>query len=205
MENVEGEPSAATKVISHPAQTCEPICFRDVVQKRAERRDDEREPFGELEGPHVGGDDGDALPHGLGSSCQLRGERVEHRTIEIERVNRNPGIGNRKRHAAGAGAQLQHGPARRLGLTTIPVDVALKRPWRHRVVEIRSIRHTARETGEGAATRVHHRMYGVMLPAMVRTSASVSGSRRNAAHSGLGYVAGLVAVSEPYNTRSTPI
>ena len=44
-----------------------------------------------------------------------------------------------------------------------------------------------------------------MFLAMTPNSASVRGSCLNAAQPALGYVAGLAAASEPYNTRSAPI
>lgn len=48
-------------------------------------------------------------------------------------------------------------------------------------------------------------MYGEVFLAIISNSASVRGSRLNAAQPASGYVTGLAAASEPYNTRSTPI
>ena len=141
MKHIERECAAGPQVTPDLAKAGELIRFREIVQERAVGNQDEREARLEREGAHVALHHVDALSHGVGSRCQLALESVEHDAARIQRPYLAAIVRNPERDAAGAGAELQHGPSARLGLGAIPGFIAMHAGVSGDVVDVGSVVH----------------------------------------------------------------
>ena len=123
--DVHRETPARPEVMTHTCETREPIRFGDVVQKRPERRDDQREPLGQVEASHVAADHVYPLSDVGSAGLPLTLESAEHLVARIQCMDRHTSARDWQCDATGSRSQFQHRAAALCSFAAVPLNIAL--------------------------------------------------------------------------------